>query len=181
MLKRLQLIHCGDLLRYWCRRLPGPFWCMALLGAVAPAHAEEGFDGNRLMLQVAPLVVHYSPNPDHNNFPRLLGLEYETRTHWVAGASALRNSFDQPSSYWYVGKRWFIESIHEKFYLKLTAGALLGYDEPYEDKIPFNKNGVAFAPLPAVGYQHKRFNAQVVLLGASGLMITLGYDIKRWD
>lgn len=181
MLKKPQRILCADLLRYWCRRLPGPFWCMAVLGSAGPAHAEEGFDGTRLMLQVAPIVVHYNPNPDHNNSPRLLGMEYETRTHWVAGASYFHNSFNQPSSYWYGGKRWFLESIHENFYFKLTAGVLLGYDEPYEDKVPFNKNGVAFAPLPAVGYQHKRFNAQLVLLGASGVMLTLGYDIKRWD
>lgn len=181
MPKKTKRINWGDPLRYWCRRLSGSFWCMAVLSLAGPAHAEEGSHDTRLMLQIAPIVVHYNPDPDHNNNPRLLGLEYETRTHWVAGGSSFRNSFDQPSSYWYVGKRWFLEPIHENLYFKLTAGVLLGYDDPYEDKIPFNKSGVAFAPLPAVGYQHKRFNAQLVLLGTSALMLTLGYDIKTWD
>jgi hypothetical protein len=181
MLEKPLRIRAEHARRDWRWRLPGLIWCMLALFSAGPARAEEGFDGARLMFQVSPLVVHFSPSPEHNNFPRLLGLEYETRAHWVAGGASFLNSFEQPSSYWYIGKRWFLDSIHENFYIKLTAGVLLGYDEPYEDKIPLNDNGIAFAPLPAVGYQHERFNAQLVLLGGSGLMLMLGYDIVRWD
>jgi hypothetical protein len=154
---------------------------MVAILAASPAHAEEGSDGARLMLQIAPLVIHYDSNPAHNNFPRLVGLEYESSTHWSAGGALFRNSYKQPSSYWYVGKRWFLNSVNENLFIKLTGGVLTGYDDPYEDKIPMNKDGVALAVIPSVGYQHGRFNAQVIILGGAAIMLSLGYDIKRWD
>ena len=62
---------------------------------------------------------------------------------WLAGASHFNNSFDQKCQYLYFGKYWPLESIDSNLYFKLSGGVLLGYKEPYENKIPFNHNGVA--------------------------------------
>jgi len=49
----------------------------------------------------------------------------------------------------------------------------------YEDKIPLNHNGTAPAIIAGIGYQFDRFNVQLNVLGASGLMFIFGYDIFR--
>lgn len=152
---------------------------LALLPAGA-AHAGEANDGARLTFQLAPYVLHYNSDPDHNHYPWLVGLEYESRAHWSAGAASFRNSFDQPSSYWYAGKRWFLGPGAENLYLKVTGGLLLGYDAPYEDKIPLNRDGVALAVIPAIGYQFQGFNMQFIMLGSAGFMFSLGIDLARW-
>jgi hypothetical protein len=166
-------------------RIPGWRWLFwgllsLSLSPAGPAHAAGATEGARLMFQLAPVVLHYQPDPDHNDYPWLVGFEYESRTHWSAGVASFRNSFDQPSSYWYAGKRWFLAPAAENLYVKLTGGLLLGYDAPYEDKIPLNRDGVALAVIPAVGYQFQGFNAQFVVLGGAGFMFSLGIDIARW-
>jgi hypothetical protein len=42
-----------------------------------------------------------------------------------------------------------------------------------------NDNGFGLAILPAIGYQHRRANAQLVILGTAGLMLTFGYDFWK--
>lgn len=152
---------------------------LLLIVAGEIAHAAQ--PGNTLMAQFGPYVVHFHSDPDHNNLPWLLGLEWESREHWNLGAVAFRNSFDQPSQYYYVGKRWFLDRINENLYVKVTGGALLGYEEPYEDKIPYNHNGIAPAIIPALGYQLRHANAQVVFLGTNALMFTFGINLKKWE
>jgi hypothetical protein len=136
--------------------------------------------GSQLMGQFGPYVVHFHSDPAHNDLPWLLGLEYESPDRWEVGASFFKNSFSQPSQYYYVGKRWFLGRYGDDLYLKVTGGALLGYKEPYEDKIPHNHNGIAPVILPALGYQWHDANAQVVFLGANGLLFTVGYTLKKW-
>jgi hypothetical protein len=143
------------------------------------AHAEQS--GSVLMGQFGPYVVHFHYDPEHTDFPWMVGLEWESRDRWIVGGSVFRNSFDQPSQYYYVGRRWFLDRIDDNLYFKITGGALLGYDEPYEDKIPFNHDGIAPAIIPALGYQFRRANAQVIFLGLNGLMFTFGFDLKKWE
>lgn len=148
--------------------------------ACAAASAGPDAPSHKLGLQFGPYVHHWSPEPEHNNAPWLVGLEYESPSRWIAGASWLRNSFDQSTEYYYAGKRWPLESVSPNLYVKVTAGALLGYTGEYEDKIPLNHKGVAFAVIPALGWQVDRYNAQVALLGTAGLMFTFGIDLAKW-
>lgn len=144
------------------------------------AHADD--TGSRLSLQLGPRIYHYDPDPEHNNDTWLTGLELESAERWLAGAVSFRNSFHQRSSYIYFGKRWFPDVLPEDVYVKLTGGLLLGYKEPYENKIPLNhRDGIGFGVLPAVGYQFERANVQLVLLGTAGLMVTLGVDLLKLD
>lgn len=146
----------------------------------ATAAADAGTSAGKVALQFGPYVHHWSPEPEHNNAPWLIGLEYESPERWIAGASWLSNSFDQSTEYYYAGKSWSIDAISPNLYVKVTAGALLGYTGEYEDKIPLNHKGVAFAVIPALGYQVGRYNAQVALLGTAGFMVTFGMDLFSW-
>lgn len=141
------------------------------------AHAD---DGHRLSLQLGPYVHHWDSDTEHRNTPGLVGLEYMAPSQWLGGAALLRNSFDQPTGYYYAGKRWDLDDFSPHLYVKVTAGALIGYTGQYEDKIPFNHKGVAFAVIPALGYRVDRYSAQVSLLGTAGLLFTFGMELGRW-
>lgn len=136
-------------------------------------------EGDLLMLQAAPNVIHYSSDPDHADYSWLVGLEWQSADNWLGGAAYFNNSFDQKSQYLYFGKVWPLESVDENLYVKLTGGLLLGYKDPYENKIPINWNGVGIGALPAVGYKFGDANIQVNFLGTAGIMITFGYDILK--
>ena len=156
-----------------------------LIGAIfvfyaAACTAEEAASKDRLTLMVGPYVLHYHDNPEHNGKPWLTGLEWDpANSRLDFGAVFFRNSFDQPSVYAYAGKRWFPGDDDQGFYVKLTAGPLYGYRGQYEDKVPFNHNGLAWVIIPAIGYQYRAVDAQFVFLGGAALLFTFGYDFSR--
>lgn len=152
----------------------------ALLAAASPAAGQGGAEsGNGILtLKFGPAVFHYSKDPEHNNRPWLFGADWERESLWSIGGVMFNNSFDQRSQYLYVGKRWFPAFTPERVYLKLTGGVLLGYKDPYHNKIPLNhRRGIAPALLPAVGYQMQRSRVQVVPLGTAGLLLTFGVSL----
>ncbi len=149
---------------------------LSLLAGISVAHADVFGEGDRVMLEVGPYVYHRLDNTGHNQWPRLFGAEYETGSHWLGGAVSFRNSYYQNAAYVYGGKRWFIDSVDEKLYVKLSAGLVYGYKAPYEDKLPINRNGYGLGIVPAVGYQFGRANMQLVFLGTAAASITFGYD-----
>jgi hypothetical protein len=159
--------------------------CLTCLVAATPCSAADtektGFlgSGNVLMIQGAPGVVHFNSDPAHAKYSWLVGAELQTPSRWLAGYSYFNNSFDQKSHYIYGGYTWNISDRAPNWYAKLTGGVILGYKEPYEDKIPFNHNGVAPGVVPALGYKFDRYNVQLNLLGTAGFMITAGYDLFR--
>lgn len=141
-------------------------------------------EGDVLMAQAAPAVIHFDPDPEHADYSWLVGLEWQAPSRWLVGAAYFNNSFDQKCQYLYVGKSWPLDFISDRpvfkdFYFKLTGGVLLGYKEPYEDKIPLNNNGVAPGVVPTLGYKYGDFNVQLNLLGNAGLMFTFGYDVLK--
>ncbi|MBC7856539.1 MAG: hypothetical protein IAF94_24170, partial [Pirellulaceae bacterium] len=126
----------------------------------AACTAEEADSKDRLTLIVGPYVFHFHNNPDHNNKPWLTGLEWDRANSWIDfGAVFFHNSFNQPSVYAYVGKRWFPGDDEQGFYVKLTGGPLYGYRGQYEDKVPFNQDGLALAIIPGIGYQYRSVDA----------------------
>jgi hypothetical protein len=131
---------------------------------------------DRFSLIYGPYMYHFSPKPEHNDYPDFIGIERESPHQWDLGAAYFRNSYDQPSAYLYGGKRWSFGSTDHQFYGKLTAGALLGYVGKYERSIPINWNGIGLGIIPTTGYRYRRFATQVAVLGISGLMLTIGYD-----
>jgi hypothetical protein len=148
-----------------------------LLAFLPMSQADVFGEGDRVMVEVGPYVYHFHNNTDHNQWPRLIGVEYETGSHWLTGFTAFKNSYSQETQFLYFGKRWFIDSIDENLYVKVAGGLVHGYKAPYDDKLPINSsNGYGLAILPAVGYQFGRANAQLVLIGSIGAIVTFGYD-----
>ena len=151
-----------------------------------PALAAEATEraparsGDILMIQAAPGVIHFNPDPEHAKHSWLVGAEWQHPSRWLAGYSYFNNSYGQKCHYLYVGHSLQISESDAGWYAKLTGGVIAGYREPYEDKIPLNHNGIAPGIIPALGYKVDRFNVQVNLLGTAGLMVTVGYEWLRW-
>lgn len=148
----------------------------ALFSCASIAHADVFEDGDHVMLQAGPYVYHRTNETDHNDLPILIGVEWESASHLELGASYFKNSFYQPCLYVYIGKRWFLNTAEDGAYIKLTGGPLYGYKGEHEDKIPFNYRGLGLGIIPGIGYQYQRANAQLVILGTAGLLMTIGYD-----
>lgn len=147
---------------------------------IATAAAAEDDSSSRLTLVFGPSVYHYHDNADHNNAPWLTGMEWGPEGSWVDfGAVYFRNSFNQDSVYAYVGKRWFMGESDQGAYVKVTGGPLYGYRGQYENKIPFNHNGLGWGIIPGIGYQYRAVDAQLVFLGTAALMVTFGYDFYK--
>lgn len=142
-------------------------WLVVAMAAnVAQAHEA------RWLLQTSVLTAHYNPDPDHNNRQELLGLEYTKDNGLLVGGARFVNSFSQKSAYIYTGRRF---SLGEgPVFGKLTGGLLHGYRGSHEDKIPFNRFGVAPALIPSLGLQGEMLSSELVFLGAAAIMVNVG-------
>ena len=167
------------------RLSPQFIWFVFLVTFARPVAADPDATGTHvaspgavLMIQAAPGAWHLNSDPHHAEHSWLLGVEWLHGSRWLAGYSYFNNSFDQKSHYLYGGRWWPFNKNDTQWYFKLTAGVIAGYKEPYEDKIPFNHNGIAPGIVPGLGYKMNRWNAQLNLVG-KGLMLTVGYDLIR--
>jgi hypothetical protein len=165
-------------MRGWLLALVGMFWCCAALAANQDGGSEgeggsSGWQLDEWVIQASYYTRHFDPDPDHVNDQNLIALEAYFQNGWLAGASVFDNSFGQDSQLIYVGKSWPLLSS-DYWYFKLTGGLLHGYEEPYEDKIPFNGLGVAPAIIPALGFRYKYFVTEAHLGGLAVVTFTLG-------
>ena len=151
---------------------------IVLLAHVATSRAEESAsDNGRLRLVFGPYAYHFNNDPDHNDYPWMTGLEWEPRgSKFEFGAVYFKNSFSQDSVYAYVGKRWFLSDDRQGVFLHLTGGPLYGYRGQYENKVPFNHDGISVAIVPGIGYQYRSVSSQLVFFGTAGMLATFGYD-----
>jgi hypothetical protein len=134
----------------------------------APQQNQEGF----WLLQTSAYTRHFLPDPDHNNRQQLIGLERNEGSGLLYGAATFRNSYDQQSTYGYVGKRF--DSADYPVYAKVSGGLMQGYRGKYRDKIPFNRFGIAPVIIPSAGVHLGPVTAEAVLLGFSATMVNVG-------
>lgn len=130
---------------------------------------------SHVLVQTSLYTDHFNPDPEHTNNQRLIGVELHNPDLWFTGAARFKNSFNQDSIYLYVGRElpmW--ESGDTRIRAKLSAGALHGYRGEYRDKIPFNRYEIAPAILPTLGVSWKRLEADLIVFGAAGLMVSAG-------
>ena len=146
-----------------------------LLIAVSNASALEITEWR---FQTSLYTKHWDPDPDHVNNSKLLNIEFETGSRWIYGFAQFDNSFGQPSQYLYAGYSWPLLKS-EWAYFKLTGGLLNGYDEPFDEKIPFNDLGIAPAIIPTFGVKYKRVFSELQILGNSAITITAGFSFWR--
>ena len=143
------------------------------------ATSASNHSGDILMVQGAPGVVHFHPDSSHAKHSWLLGVEWQRPSRWLAGFAYFNNSHNQKCQYIYGGRVWPRRESGQGWYFKMSGGVILGYKEPYEDNIPYNHNGIAPGIIPALGYKKNRGNVQINLLGTSGFMVTVGFDVIR--
>jgi hypothetical protein len=149
-----------------------------VIAAEAPA-PESAATGNVVMIQAAPDVIHFHPDPEHAKWSWMVGVEWQRPSRWLFGFSYFNNSFDQKSQYYYAGYMWKLSERDPNWYLKLTGGLIYGYKDPYEDNVPYNHNGYSPGLIPGLGYKWDRWSLQLNLLGVSALGITVGFDLMR--
>jgi hypothetical protein len=136
-------------------------------------------DTDEFMIQTSLFTKHWTPKPEHNNRQELIGFELQKESNWVFGGAFFKNSFGQDTQFLYAGYKWMIPQMDDTFYFKLAGGPMHGYKGQYKDKIPLNQAGVAPAVLPAIGFQYKRVQSELILFGAAGIMITMGFTLPN--
>ena len=57
-------------------------------------------------------------------------------------------------------------------------GLLHGYRGEHQNAIPLNHFGTAPAIIPMIGYENNRFSADIIVLGVSAVMLTVGLSLK---
>ncbi len=149
---------------------------VAILLATATAEAQPSLVFDHALLQTSLYTRHFEPEPDHNNNQQLIGLELHDPNRWFAGAAWFKNSYDQPTWYFYGGREFVLwrPSADASVRAKLSGGVLRGYKGEYQDNIPFNNFGIAPAVLPSIGMQWHRLETDLIVFGTAGMMITGG-------
>ena len=117
---------------------------------------------------------HFRPDEAHNNTQHLLNLEWNYRDNTLVGAAYFKNSYRQPTTLVYWGKKYHPFDVSPNTYVKVVGGLIHGYKDEYQDKIPLNKYGTAPVILPAVGYCYKQLCTEVIVFGTAGAMWTGG-------
>ena len=144
--------------------------------------APEPWRTDRFYFQTSLATVHWNPSDKHNNNQKLVYGEWRLQERWLGGqvlvgAAAFSNSFYQPSQFVFGGLLWRPFDSVPAAYARIAAGVLHGYKGEYQDKIPFNSTGFAPAAIGSVGYCFNRICGEMVLIGTSGVMWTLGVTL----
>jgi hypothetical protein len=161
----------------------------ALALGAAPAGAQWTVPGDQLRVSYGPFAWHFSSSPEHADYNHLVALELLTQrwTFWGASRSQIGfalfdNSFGQFSQYLYVGQEWDLMKLAGgDLVVNATFGLLHGYKDPYADKIPFNRFGVAPVIIPSLAWRYGRFAAFASVLGANGFLFggSWTFDLPR--
>ena len=72
---------------------------------------------------LSPFSHHFRYNAEHR-YVWAIGVERQRTDDWLAGVSYFRNSFGQPSSYTYVGKRFPGLLDRPELFAQASAGIL---------------------------------------------------------
>ena len=124
-------------------------------------------------------VSHHLRYSDEHRYVWAIGFERQRGDDWIAGASYFSNSFGQPSSYWYVGKRFPALFDQPQWFGQVSAGLLYGYRGKYQHKVPLNYGGLSPGALLSMGWQFTpRLAATAHMLGDAGVMFQFSYELN---
>lgn len=138
--------------------------------------AEATTSGDIWRVMGSAYTFHFSRNPNHRHV-YMLGLERQDADKIIVGGTFFTNSFGQPSTYLYAGKRFDKLTRYDPLFVQVTGGLLYGYKPPYDRKVPFNYKGFSPGAVVSVGWQFTPiYSAQVNFLGNSALMFQLSAD-----
>jgi hypothetical protein len=143
----------------------------------ASSGVSEPWRTDRFYLETSLYTHHFHFDPAHDDKQKLVLGEWNITEKWLLGASFFDNSFGQPTQYVYGGYRWRPVEQTQPFYVKVSAGLVHGYKDPYRDKIPFNHSGIAPVIIPSLGYCFSRVCSELVIVGGASVILTLGVTI----
>ncbi len=127
---------------------------------------------------LSPFSHHFRYNAEHRHV-WAVGMEKQRADDWLAGGSFFSNSFGQPSSYLYVGKRFPALFGQPQLFGQASVGILYGYRGKYQHKVPANYKGFSPGALVSLGWQFTpRFAITGHMLGDAGMMVQLSYELK---
>ncbi len=152
--------------------------CFSVAYAQEPS-SEKSPVINKVYLQGGG-YFHFTYDEDHTDAPWFVGVEIDRSDQWLYGLSLFNNSFGQFSQYIYGGYKFKFKNKFENFHAKISAGIIHGYKDEYQDKIPFNNSGFAPAIVPGLGWKKDKLGIDAYLLGNSGLLFTIGYDVYEF-
>jgi hypothetical protein len=163
------------------RALCGSFLLTALPACAqtdtTTVHQTDWIGPGHWRVAFSPFSLHFRYNPEHR-YVWALGVERQRSDDWLAGISYFRNSFGQPSSYTYVGKRFPGLLDRPELFAQASAGILYGYRGQWKNKVPLNYNGFSPGALVSLGWQFSKAHAVTAhLLGDAGLMVQLSWDL----
>ncbi|MBM3388918.1 MAG: hypothetical protein FJY26_05350 [Betaproteobacteria bacterium] len=152
-------------------------WARATAALAATADTlGSGWDQGHWRAAVSPYAPHLRYSPEHADV-WAVALERQRNDRWMAGGSFFNNSFGQPSTYVYLGKRFPQLLGHSQLFGQFSGGLLYGYRGKYENKVPFNHNGFSPGALASIGWQ---FNRQASLtvhaVGDAAVMFQFAWD-----
>jgi hypothetical protein len=154
---------------------------VALIAGGVYASSGDWWDdgqGSKVQLQLSTFTYHYTYDEAHRNV-LMMGLERERANGRIDGLTLFSNSFGQSCVYLYPwGGVWHDVAGVNALSFKWTAGALYGYVEPYENKVPLNYKGLSPAVIVALSYQlTPKWSAQVNMLGTAALMFQINMGL----
>jgi hypothetical protein len=127
---------------------------------------------------LSPYTKHYRYSVEHRHV-YAVALERHRDDGWLAGASMFRNSFGQPSSYVYLGRRFDNLFDQPQLFGQASAGMLYGYKGAYQTKVPLNFRGFSPGALLSMGWRSQGgVSIAGHLLGDAGVMLQLALDLK---
>ncbi|MCL6269448.1 sn-glycerol-3-phosphate transporter [Sansalvadorimonas sp. 2012CJ34-2] len=149
---------------------------LLILSGVAKAEPDK-----TLYLQTSLYTKHFHTNKYHNDKQELISLEwfYPAKSSDLLGATTFRNSFNQRCEYLYWGRQYPLSNIQEGMRAKVTLGLLHGYKGKHQNSIPLNNFGTAPAVIPTIGYENRYFGVDVIMLGVSAVMLTVGVSLGK--
>lgn len=165
--------------RQWARIvLPG---LLALLAGLAgQGHAEDtaradADEPKHWRLAVSPYTHHWRYSAEHRPV-WAIAIERQRSDGWLAGASFFKNSFGQPSSYLYIGRKYEDMLGLAPLFAEWTGGLMYGYRGKYQTKVPLNFGGYSPGFLVSAGWQFdRRMSTQLNLLGDAAVMWQFNY------
>ncbi len=129
-------------------------------------------------LWVAPAAYHWQYNPQHRPV-WAVGADWQKPDGWFLGGSYFRNSFDQPSAYLYVGKRWDGLLGRPAWFAEVSGGLIYGYRGQFANKVPFNHNGYSPGLIVTGGWRlDEHSDLDLDLLGTAAILFRYSYSFK---
>ncbi|MDO9071757.1 MAG: hypothetical protein Q7U73_00695 [Rubrivivax sp.] len=161
-------------------RIVLPLVLVALVGGAcaegAPTLAASSSDEpNHWRLAVSPYTHHWRYNDQHRPV-WAIAIERARPDGWLIGASFFKNSFGQPSSYVYIGRKHEGMPGVAPLFFEWTGGLMYGYKGEYQTKVPLNFGGFSPGFLLSAGWQfNRRMSTQLNLLGDAAVMWQFNY------